>query len=404
MKFDFTTVMDRRGMDATAVDSVLANAPFCPGAPREGFDVIPMWVADMNFPTCPSILRAMRERLEHPSFGYFSVREEYYDAVINWQRERNGITDLSPQDIGYENGVLGGLASVLRAFAVPGENILVHSPTYIGFTSTIGNAGYRIVLSDLVRDADGVWRMDYEDMDRKIRENRIHCAVFCSPHNPCGRVWEKWELEAALEVYRKNDCIVISDEIWSDIILDGHRHIPLQSVNADAAQRVVGLYAPTKTFSLAGLVGSYHIIKNPMIRDRVRASAAATHYNSVNLLSMYSLIGAYSGEGMEWTDELCAVLGGNVEYAYSHIKEKYGGIDLAKPEGTYMLYLDCTEWCEKNGRPVDELLRAGWDVGVAWQDGRPFHGKNSIRVNLALPMSRVEEAFGRLDRYVFHCS
>ena len=225
--------------------------------------------------------------------------------------------------------------------------------------------------------------------------------MFCSPHNPCGRVWQREELEKALEVYRRNDCIVICDEIWSDIILDGHRHIPLQSVNDDARRRVIALYAPSKTFSLAGLIGSYHIIYDPYLRDRMRASSEKTHYNSINVLSMYAQIGAASPEGMEWVDELCQVISENVHFACDHITTHYDGIDLMKPEGTYMLYLDCSEWCRKHDKKVDDLLRTGWDRGIAWQDGRPFHGRSSIRVNLALPASKVREAFDRLDRYVF---
>lgn len=238
-------------------------------------------------------------------------------------------------------------------------------------------------------------------MERKIRENRIHAVIFCSPHNPCGRVWEREELEQALGIFRRNDCVVISDEIWSDILLDGHRHIPLQSVSEDARHRVVALYAPSKTFSLAGFVGSYHVICDRLLRDRVRAAAEKTHYNSMNVLSMYALIGALSREGMEWTDELCRVLTQNVDFMYHHIREHWEGVDLFRPEGTYMLYLDCSAWCRKNGKTIDDLLRAGWDVGCAWQDGRPFLLTDSIRVNLASPFSRIREAADRLDRYVF---
>ena len=399
MKYDFTSLMERKGQDAMALDAVGAGG-FGPGAPLDGYDVIPMWVADMNFPTCPSVLQAMMGRLAQPHFGYFNIRKEYYSGIIDWHKKRNGVTGLTPECIGYENGVLGGVASAIRAFASPGDRILLHSPTYIGFTHSIEESGYHIILSELKRDEEGIWRMNYEDMDRKIRENGIHVAVFCNPHNPTGRVWEKEELEKALEVYRKNDCIVISDEIWSDIILDGHRHIPLQSVNEDAKKRVIALYSASKTFSLAGLIGSYHIIYDSYLRDRVRSAAAKTHYNSINILSMYAQIGAASPEGMEWVDELCAVLSKNVDYAYQHICAHYDGIELAKPQGTYMLFADCSGYCEKAGMTIDQLLREGWNRGVAWQDGRPFHGSSSIRINLASPYSRIEEAFRRLDQFL----
>lgn len=401
MKYDFTSIMDRRGMDALAVDGPLKGEGFEPTAPKDGFDLIPMWVADMNFPTVPTVMEAIIERTKHPAYGYFEPRDEYFDSIISWQEKRNGVTGLTRECIGYENGVLGGVVSVLDAFSAPGDAVLLHSPTYIGFTHSISECGRKIVHSPLKQDENGIWRMDYEDMDAKIKENKIHVAVFCNPHNPCGRVWEREEMEKAMEVYRANDCVVISDEIWSDIILNGHRHLPLQTINEDAKNRTVALYAPSKTFNLAGLIGSYHIIYNQYLRERVEAQGRKSHYNSMNVLSMHALIGAYKPEGHEWVDELCQVLSENINYACDFIASRFEGVQVAKPEGTYMLFVDCTKWLEAHGKTIDELERAGWDVGVAWQDGRMFHGANSIRINLALPLSRVKEAFERLEKYVF---
>lgn len=398
MKYDFTSILDRNGKDAIAVEHI----PI-PGAQvKEGFDRIPMWVADMNFPTVPTVVEAMMERVQHPAYGYFDPSEEYYASIIRWQEKRNGVTGLKPEHIGYENGVLGGVISALNVMCSKGDNVLLHSPTYIGFTMSLENNGYHIVHSPLVKDENRVWRMDFEDMEKKIVKNRIHAAVFCSPHNPCGRVWERWEIEKAMELYKKYDVFVISDEIWSDLILEGHKHIPTQSVSEDARNRTVAMYAPSKTFNLAGLVGSYHIIYNTWLRERVLKESSLSHYNAMNVLSMHALVGAYKPEGYEWLDELRQVLTGNVEFACRYIQDHFEGIEVSKPEGTYMLFLDCTKWCEQNGKTIDELQRAGVEVGVIWQDGRPFHGPCHIRMNLALPFSRVQEAFERLDRYVFH--
>lgn len=399
MKYDFTSIIDRHGMDAIAVDAL--GTGWAPDAPKPGFDAIPMWVADMNFPTVPTIPQTIIERASHPMYGYFDPRKEYFDAIIQWQEKRNHVTGLTAECIGYENGVLGGVISTLTAFAAPGDAVLLHSPTYIGFTNSITDNGYHIVHSPLKLDSDGIWRMDFEDMEKKIKENQIHVAVFCSPHNPCGRVWERWEIEKAMEVYKRNDCVVISDEIWSDLILEGYQHIPTQSVSEDARNRTVALYAPSKTFNLAGLVGSYHIIYNPYLRDRVCSKSEKSHYNSMNVLSMYALLGAYKPEGHEWVDELRSVITGNVNYACDFIEKNFEGVTVSKPQGTYMLFLDCRKWCEKHGKTMDELEKAGWDVGVAWQDGRMFHGEYAIRMNLALPFSRVQEAFERLKKYVF---
>ncbi|HJC48214.1 MAG TPA: aminotransferase class I/II-fold pyridoxal phosphate-dependent enzyme [Candidatus Lachnoclostridium pullistercoris] len=401
MKYDFTSIMDRRGKDAIAVDGLGKNPGFAPEPPKEGFDIIPMWVADMNFPTVPTIPEAIIERTKHPAYGYFSATDEYYDSIIKWHETRNGVTGLTKECIGYENGVLGGVISALNVFCSKGDKVLLHTPTYIGFTNCMTNNGYDMVLSPLKRDENGVWRMDFEDMEEKLKTQNIHAAVFCSPHNPCGRVWERWEIEKAMELYKKYDVFVVSDEIWSDIILNGHKHIPTQSVSEDARMRTVAMYAPSKTFNLAGLVGSYHIIYNKWIRDRVLKESSLPHYNDMNVLSMHALIGAYKPEGYEWVDELLQVLSENVNYACDYIKEHFDGVEVSKPEGTYMLFLDCTEWCEKHGKTIADVEKAGWDVGVAWQDGRMFHGPCSIRMNLALPLSRVKEAFERLNKYVF---
>ena len=401
MKYDFTSIIDRRGKDAIAVDMVgMPDSPY--PAPREGFDIIPMWVADMNFPALPTIMEAMIQRAKHPAFGYFMPTPAYYDAIIRWQESHNGVTGLTSANIGYENGVLGGVVTALNVFCSRGDKVLLHSPTYVGFTGSLTNNGYEIVHSPLVKDENGVWRMDFDDMEKKLVEGKIHTAIFCSPHNPTGRVWERWEVEKAMELYKKHDVMVISDEIWSDLLLTGYTHTPTQSVSEDAKMRTVALYAPSKTFNLAGLVGSYHIIYNKAIKDRVDKESSLSHYNSMKVMSMHALLGAYQPEGYEWVEELRQVITGNVNWACDFIAEHFEGVTVSKPQGTYMLFLDCAEWLEKHGKTMDELLSAGWDVGVVWQDGRAFHGQTHIRMNLALPLSRVQEAFRRLDQYVFH--
>ena len=397
--FDFETLYERRGCDALAVDAL--GTGWAPGAPEEGFDAIPMWVADMSFATAPSVTKALAARIAHPLYGYFEPSDAYFDAIIRWQRERNGVTGLLREHIGYENGVLGGLLSAIGALCSRGEHVLVHSPTYLGFTHALEDGGYRIVHSPLRRDAQGIYRMDLADMERRIVEHRIHAAVFCSPHNPTGRVWEREELVAMMELFRRHDVYVVSDEIWSDILLFGHRHIPTQSVSEDARERTVALYAPSKTFNLAGLVGSYHVIYNTYLADRVRRESALPHYNSMNVLSMHALLGAYAPEGAAWVDALCCVLSDNVAEACRFFRERVPLLDFAIPQGTYMLFLDCRRFLRERGMTLDELLRAGWAVGVAWQDGRQHGGEEHIRLNLALPTVRLREALSRLDMHVF---
>lgn len=403
MKYDFTSIIDRRGMDAMAVDLPGRYSPYKDGVSlKPGFDVIPMWVADMNFKTVPTVAAEMIARAQHEAYGYFVPTDEYFDSIIAWQEKRNGLSGLTRECIGYENGVLGGLLSAMRVLCSPGDKVLLNSPTYIGFTHSLENNGYNMILSPLKQDGTGVWRMDIEDMERRIKQEKIHTAIFCSPYNPCGRVWERGELERAMKLFEDNGVYVISDEIWSDIIMPGHKHIPVQSVSDYARTHTVALYAPSKTFNLAGLVGSYHIIYDRYLRERVEKEASLSHYNSINVMSMHALIGAYKSEGHDWVDELCRVLDGNIAYACDFIKEHFDGVSVFRPEGTYMLFLDCTQYCARRKKTIDGLQRAGFEVGVVWQDGRAFHGPCHIRMNLALPLSRLEEAFARLDKYVFN--
>lgn len=397
MKYNFTDVIERKGKDAIAAEVI----PYADFQVKEGFSRIPMWIADMSFATVPAVPKIMMERAAHPLYGYFEPKEEYYEAIIRWQEERNGVQGLTKECIGYENGVLGGVVSALNVICSKGDKVLLHSPAYVGFTGSLENNGYDIVHSPLQKDESGIWRMDFADMEEKLCKHSIHAAIFCSPHNPCGRVWERWELEQAMELFRKYDVMVVADEIWSDIILGNNRHIPVQSVSEDARMRTAALYAPSKTFNLAGLVGSYHIIYNKWLRDRVLKESSLSHYNSMNVLSMYGLIGAYSKEGAEWVEELLSVLGENAAYACDYIDRHFPGVSVARPQGTYMLLLDCSEWCANHGKTIDEVQRAGVEVGVIWQDGRPFHSECGIRMNLALPKTLLEEAMERLHKYVF---
>lgn len=396
MTYDFETVLDRSGTGSIATDVIPWDT-----APEAGVDPIPMWIADMAYPVAPPVLEAMRRRLERPTLGYYRLSEEYYGAILSWQRRRHGVEGLGREHIGYENGVLGGISSAVQALTAPGEKILVHAPTYVGFTHTIERLGRVLVHSPLVRDESGIWRMDYADMDEKIRRDGIHLVILCSPHNPSGRVWEREELERAMALCRERGCLVLSDEIWSDIVMPGHRHIPTQSVSEDARERTLAFYAPSKTFSLAGLVGSYHIVYNRYLRERLERQSEQSGYNSCNVLSMHALIGAYSPEGEDWAEQMVRAVDGNFSFACGFIAEHFPGVRIMRPQGTYMLFLDCAPWCAAHGVTIGELQRRGVRAGVIWQNGEDFFWPETIRMNLALPLSRLREAMERLKRDVF---
>ena len=260
-----------------------------------------------------------------------------------------------------KNGVLGGVASALHVLCSQGDHVLVHAPTYIGFTGTLTNNGYHIIHSNLKKDDNDIWRMDFEDMEEKIVKNKIHAAIFCSPHNPTGRVWERWEIEKAMELYAKYDVTVISDEIWSDIILDGHQHIPTQSVSEDAKNRTVALYAPSKTFNLAGLIGSYHIIYNRTLRERIIKESSLCHYNSMNVLSMYALIGAYKSEGCEWVDELRQVIG-EMWHMPAIILTSISKVCMYPDHREHICFsLTVKSGDKAHGKTAEELLKMGYE-------------------------------------------
>lgn len=208
-----------------------------------------MWVADMSFGTCPEILTAFRARFNYPIFGYFSLPDRYYQSIIGWHMNRHG--GIAQDDIGYENGILGGISNALNCFAAPGNPVLVHTSTYPGFTRCINANGYRLVDSELVQDSKSITRMNHAEMDKLLDEQRIHVVLLCSPHNPTGRVWEHEELEEAMALFARHGCIVLSDEIWSDVILGKHKHIPIQSVSDEARKRTISFYSSSKTFITA---------------------------------------------------------------------------------------------------------------------------------------------------------
>lgn len=394
--YDFKTHMNREGHDALAYDVI----PYEGAAVKEGIKRIPMWVADMNFPAFPGIINSMSKRLEQPHFGYYNMSDEYYDSIVNWHKNRYG-KELKKEWTGYENGVLGCLSSVIRAFTCEREGILINSPVYTGFIKTIENLDRSVILSPLKKDKDGLYRMDLLDMEDKIKSNNIRLCILCSPHNPTGRVWTQGELEDVMNLYKKYDCIVVCDEIWADIVYKKNKHIPLYSLSPEAEKRSICMYAPSKTFNLAGLIGAYHVICNKDIRQKVEKISVSTHYNYCNVLSMHALTGAYSKEGGIWNDELIEVLDKNISYAMDFFENTLEGIEVSRPEGTYMLLINCRKWCENNNVEFDCLVKRGIYEGIIWNDGRPFHADYCIRLNLALPFDMLEEAVIRMRNNIF---
>ena len=384
MQYNFDECPDRRGTESVKWD-------LYPGT-------LPLWVADMDFTAAPAILEALRKRVEHGVFGYELVPDDYFLSIGKWFSRRHGWDGIGRENIIPTTGVIAAYSAAIKAMTVPGDKVLVQTPVYNAFFPAIRNN--KCVQLDCPLRYDGSrYIVDWDLFEEKTKEAKVF--LLCNPHNPAGRVWERWEIEKAMALFEKYQVYVISDEIWSDIILEGHKHIPTQSVSEDAKMRTIAVYAPSKTFNLAGLIGSYHIVYNPMLRDRLTRQSLCCHYNDMNVLSMHALIGAYTDEGHAWADELCRVLSKNVYYAYDVISDHFPGVEVMRPQGTYMMFLHCEEYCRKTGRTIDEVIEAGWDVGVAWQQGAPFHDPWGIRMNFAVPYAYVQEALRRLEKYVF---
>jgi cystathionine beta-lyase len=388
MKYDFTTVLDRRGRDSIAADWI----PIPGVTVREGFDAIPLWVADMSFPTAPPILEAMRRRLEFPSLGYFPLPQEYYDAIIGWQRRRNGVEGLEKEHIGYENGVLGGVSAAIRMLTAPGEEILLHAPTYVGFTHVLKNVGRVAVHSDLKPDEIGIWRMDYEDMERAFRDEGIRFMLLCNPHNPVGRVWRREELQKAVDIANRYGVIVLCDEIHGEFALD--RKLT-RVYSLDNVDNVVSFNAPTKAFNIAGLRTSTVIVRNPELREKIAHVIGLSHAGP-NIFGMVAQRAAFE-HGDEWMDAVLEYIRENRDYAVEYIEKNIPKIKTCAQEGTYVMWLDCTAM----GLDDAALMRRFVDVGgVGMSQGTSFgeEGKGHMRLNIATQRRNLIAALEGLRR------
>ena len=390
--YDFDKITDRRNTDCLKYDFAVERG-YAP-------DVLPFWVADMDFPTAPAIIDALVAHSRYGIFGYTNVKDGYREVLRHWFLTQHGWTPAAGSLV-ITPGVVFAICTAIRAFTAPGDNILIQPPVYYPFAASIRQNGRTLVESPLVLK-DGHYEIDFADFEQKIIDHKVKLFLLCSPQNPTGRVWSRDELERLGRICLKHHVLIIADEIHHEFVRTGFTHTIFSAIAPELAQSTILCTSPSKTFNLAGLIGSYHIIYDPAARDRVRKQASLCAYNNMNVLSMHALIGAYRPEGYEWVDELLEVLSGNVNWAVDFIRARFKGVSVAKPEGTYMLFLDCTDWCKAHGKTIDELQKAGCEVGVIWQDGRAFHGPCHIRMNLALPLSRVQEAFERLDRYVFY--
>jgi len=350
-----------------------------------------LWIADMDFPIPDCVLSAIRARLDHPILGYCDLDPRFGRSVAGWAERRWGVAGLQPEFVDCQNSAVGGVVAALKTFTQPGDPVLIHLPDYTGFIYGALHAGCRLVGSPLVQDENGVFRMDFADMEQKITQEHIKCMIFCSPHNPTGRVWSQEELEQMGALCEKYGVSVISDEVWADFVYAPARYRPTALACGWLRQNTVTVGGASKTFNLSGLHAAYSIVYDEDLRRRYRKKAAESHYNSPNTLSVAALIGAYTG-GDRYVDELTAYIRANMELAHGVICRDLPALRSYLPEGTYTMWLDFTG----TGCSEEENIRRLGAEGLVLSPGRDYNAPGWFRINLACPRVQIEQSLQAL--------
>ena len=355
-------------------------------------ELTPMWIADMDFAAPNCVLDEIKTRLEHPIMGYFEPEPRFYECIARWSEKRRGISGILPQQILYQNSTVGAIVSTVRLFTKPGQGILVHTPNYTGFQYALSDNNRKLIGSPLIQDERGIFRMDFADMEKKIREHSITCMILCSPHNPTGRVWTAEELQQVAALCERYDIKIISDEVWADFVFTPNTHIPTPLISDYARRNTISLYGATKTFNLAGLRMAYSICFDEVLAGQYKKICNATHYNVPNVLSIAALIGAYSG-GEQYVNELLYYIRENMLFADHFIKENVPALTSYLPEGTYTLWLKFN----KTDRSDDENMRRMSRLGLVGDPAHKYNASGYFRLNVACPKSQVEAALYKLQ-------
>jgi cysteine-S-conjugate beta-lyase len=378
MKHNFDAPVDRRGSWSEKWDM------HYPGWP----EALPMWVADMDFQAPPEVTAALAQRLAHGVYGYTYVPESALEAAVNWRKARCG-HEIKPEWVTFSSGVVCSLKAALDAFTEPGDGIVVQTPTYPPFMAIAARDGRRLVRNPLLCGGDGRWHMDYEGLEDCFR-NGAKLMFLCSSHNPVGRVWSAEELSVLAELCIRYDVIVASDEIHCDIIRPGNKHTALAALPG-MQDRTITLVSSTKTFNLAGLQNSVAITADPMKKKALEKALYRSNHNTPNLFGMIAQEAAWA-HGEIWLEEANAYIAANCDLALELLSQQ-DTILTTKPEGTYLLWLDC----RKLGMKEEQLQQFFTQQCHVWPTmGKAFEAEGFIRLNLATRRSLVQEGIGRI--------
>lgn len=388
MPVDFDTVPNRRGTNCFKYDFAREM-----GMPE---DVLPLWVADMDFPTAPAVLERLHALAEHGIFGYTGVKDAYFSAVHNWYAQRFG-WETQRSWLVITPGVVFAIAIAIRAFTQKGDAILIQQPVYYPFANKVTENDRQLVVNPLVLK-NGRYEMDFADMERKIVDYHVKMLLLCSPHNPVGRVWTKEELLRVGEICQKHGVLVVSDEIHADFTYAGHTHRVFASVKSEFADFTITCTAPSKTFNLAGLQNSNIFIPNRQLRHAYKKELSACGCGGTNCMGMAACQAAYEA-GADWLEQLKQYLAGNLAYIRQFLREKLPDIALIEPEGTYLVWLDLRKLglTEQQQRQLIVQDAKLWlDTGTLFGQG----GEGFERINIACPRTTIEQAMQRLEHAV----
>lgn len=382
MKYDFDEITSRRNSNSYKWDAVM----------EEG--VLPMWVADMDFRTAPAVVEVLRKRMDHGIFGYTKVPPVYYDAIINWFTRRHG-WQIDRDWIIYTSGVVPALSAIIKALTVPGDRVLVQTPVYNCFFSSIRNNGCEIVANPLVY-TNGTYRIDFDDLARKATDPKVKLLLLCNPHNPVGRVWTQAELMCIGEICLRNDVLVVADEIHCELVYSGHTYIPFASISDDFRNRSVTCTSPSKAFNLAGLQIANIFAADESVRVKIDKAINLNEVCDVNPFGVETLVAAYN-DGEEWLEELKCYLSDNYLYMRTFFNKYLPQFPVVKLEGTYLVWVDCSV-LNRSSKEIAEILLKAEKLWINEGSMYGEAGEGFIRINIACPRQILIDGLNRLKR------
>ena len=383
MKYNFDEIIDRRGTDCLKYDF---------GPKRKGrSDLLPMWVADMDFKLPDEILADLHKRVDHGIFGYTDPLDDYFEALNHWFSTRYGYT-VDPEWVTLGAGLVYAVHLSVQAFTKPGEGVMVMQPVYYPFSEAIKQNGRKLVNCQL--HYDGAYSIDFEKMEKQIKEEDVKVLIFCSPHNPVGRVWTKEELTKVADICLENGVILMIDEIHCDFVFPGHKFTSIMNLD-EKYHKIVALYSsPGKTFNVAGLQSANIIIPNPELRAKFKKANTSAGYSQANCMGQVALMSCYT-KGAEWVDELVEYIWGNVCYMKEFVEKNFPKAHFVDPDGTYLTWVDFSGY----GLEDDDLEHLMVEEAKLWLDSGAIFGpetKQFERFNLGCPRSVVEQAMKQL--------